>query len=661
MKLEREQLVPLVTAAKNGDGDAINTLFNNYYDDVYRYAKFQVHDDDLASEITQESFVTIITDLPELREPAAFVSWMRRIVDHQCSRYYRKKKDVLVGEDEDGHTIFDDLEDKDAEFIPDEALDRDELKRIIEGILDGLPEEQRAATYMFYFEEMKIKDIAQILDIPENTVKSRLAYSRKAIKEAVEKYERKNNIKLHAFPFIPMLRFVFGESPVGSMPLAAAESVASGITAATGTSISVGASAGAAMATATGTTAAASTAVTAASTAGFGAKIAALPIAIKVTAVALAATVTVGGTAFAVIEANKNDTADNENHTDAAATDSVHISSEYYSDGRNDDPTASGGRYEQTSIPDELNGGALSEFYGEITMDAYRDAMQSWSAYDALSNYCSAICHGNISDFASVYDLSVDDAAYIASALNYEAVGNIAFGEEELDSLLSELYGRDFDLSQSNGKHLSKDSGTYNVQLPNEFRYGGSNYGAVDNGDGTYTATFVMSSERVDGYPSGDKLFLYAHDGGNKHDIIESIVRITVRQDSGVWRIASLKNCDVLKDVDNYSLCGYTPYYQKSDGLYYTDSIDFYFHPLGAKAEEEYYLTIDINQPVIEISAGSTFAYLPQNADDYEQLKENKAYIVERLKIMIITMCLPVRRGMSYLPTTIISTTRQTE
>ena len=96
MAMERDKLVSLVTAAKNGDPDALNELFNAFYNDVYYFALKTVKDDELAGDITQEAFVEIINTLDNLKEPAAFVTWIKQITYHQCTRYFKKKKEVKL-------------------------------------------------------------------------------------------------------------------------------------------------------------------------------------------------------------------------------------------------------------------------------------------------------------------------------------------------------------------------------------------------------------------------------------------------------------------------------------------------------------------------------------------------------------------------------------
>ena len=309
--MEKERLVSLVTAAQGGDPAALNDLFNGFYNDVYYFALKTVKDDQIACDVTQETFVEIINTLGDLQEPAAFVKWMKQITYHQCTRYFKKKKDVIVDEDEEGNTVFDTLQEEKADFIPDEALDKAEFKQTIMAMIDDLSEEQRAAVMLFYFDELSIKQIAEIQGTNENTVKSRLNYAKKNIKKSVEDYEKKSGIKLHSVGILPIILWLFKGYFAQSAPASAAV-VAKAVATATGTAVS-------ASGIAATTTATAATATTA-TTVGLGAKLAALPLVTKIVAgVAAAAIVAGGGTAAVVLSGGeeKPDSAIVETTTEA--------------------------------------------------------------------------------------------------------------------------------------------------------------------------------------------------------------------------------------------------------------------------------------------------------------------------------------------------------
>ncbi|MBQ8732663.1 MAG: sigma-70 family RNA polymerase sigma factor [Oscillospiraceae bacterium] len=320
--MERDELIRIVTAAQAGDKDALNTLFNNFYNSVYYFALKTVKDETLACDITQETFIEVINTIGRLQEPAAFVTWLKRITYHQCTRYFKKKKDVLVEEDEEGNTLFDKLEEERTEFIPDAALDQADFKQTILGMLDTLSEEQRSAVILYYFEELSVRQIAEVQGVSEGTVKSRLNYARKSIRSSVESYERKHNIKLHSIGILPLLKWILGGALEG-MPTLSASLAAEGVSAATGvsitlsagsaaaTTVTVAAGAGATTAATTATAtvatgAGAATATTAAATGtGLMAKLVALPVAAKVIAVITAGAVAVtGGTTTAVLLTN---------------------------------------------------------------------------------------------------------------------------------------------------------------------------------------------------------------------------------------------------------------------------------------------------------------------------------------------------------------------
>ena len=289
--MEREQLIKLVTSAQSGKSEAMNELFSEFYNDVYYFALKTVKDSEIACDITQETFIEIINTIDKLKEPVAFVTWMKQITYHQCTRYFKKKKDVLVDEDEDGNTLFDSLVDESEDSVPAEVYEKEEFRKTILGMIDELSEEQRSAVMMYYFDEMPVGEISKVQEVSEGTVKSRLNYARKAIKKSVESYEAKYGIKLHGITFMPLFRFFFEEE--STMPAEKFADIQAAVTEAIG-AFGIG-TAVAAEAAATGASVSAEAATAASAGAGIGAKIAAAPIAAKIAAGIVAAAITVGG------------------------------------------------------------------------------------------------------------------------------------------------------------------------------------------------------------------------------------------------------------------------------------------------------------------------------------------------------------------------------
>lgn len=228
--MEREQLISLVQGVQQGSEEAFTTLYESFYSDVYYFIYKTVNDQELAADLTQDTFVEIMQTIGKLNEPAAFVTWSRQIAYHKCTAHFRKRHDLLADEDEDGYSAFDNVQEDRTEFIPDAALDQEDLKQTIHGMIGQLPEEQRTALLMRYFDELPVSEIARIQGVSEGTVKSRLNYGRKAIKKSVEDYEKRSGVKLRCAGVVPLLLWLFAVSKrtVSSAAASTAVSAAAG-------------------------------------------------------------------------------------------------------------------------------------------------------------------------------------------------------------------------------------------------------------------------------------------------------------------------------------------------------------------------------------------------------------------------------------------------
>lgn len=213
---EKQELINTVLSVQNGEDNAAAALYDAFHTDLYYHILKTVNDPLLAEDILQDTFIEILKTINDLKEPAAFLSWSKQIAYHRCTAYYKKRRDVLTDEKEDGSSVFDTVKEDNSEFIPDEALDKEDLKQTIHAMIASLPVEQRSALLMRYFDEMSIKEIAEIQGVTEGTVKSRLNYARKSVKQAVEGYEKKNGVKLHCIGVIPLLLWLFREYAVSN-------------------------------------------------------------------------------------------------------------------------------------------------------------------------------------------------------------------------------------------------------------------------------------------------------------------------------------------------------------------------------------------------------------------------------------------------------------
>ena len=247
--MERNQLIHLVTKSQSGDQYAMEKLLEYAHTSVSYQCRKMLKNKQDAEDLTQEVLVTIYTKLDTLQEPAAFNKWANRITATRCmNALSRVHVEYQFAEDEDGHSVLDNLEDLDEQVIPDKVIDNAETARMIEEIVDALPTAQRAATLLFYYDELSVRDIAKLMKVSENTVKSRLNYARKAIKEKVIDYE-KQGIKLYSLSPLPVLVYFLRMSATLQKDKQAAGIMVARIMAAKGTSAVVAGVSSAAAAT----------------------------------------------------------------------------------------------------------------------------------------------------------------------------------------------------------------------------------------------------------------------------------------------------------------------------------------------------------------------------------------------------------------------------
>ena len=272
-----------VKLAQNGDEKAMNRILEAVQDMVYYNCLRMLKNEAKAQDAAQDILITVYQKVKTLSDPQSYVGWVKRVTANHCKSLLCKvNREFLLSENEDGEDPFANFEDTDEQRIPDKALDNEETRRMINELVDRLPDEQRMCVMLYYYDEMKTREIADALNASEGTIKSRLNYARKSIKEGVKAFE-KQGVKLYGASPIPFLTYFLAKSAAGvSAPIAAAS-----ITAA---------------ATATAATATAATAATTAASSGIAAFFAS---AAGKVAVAVAIAAAVGGVGTGVVLATQ--------------------------------------------------------------------------------------------------------------------------------------------------------------------------------------------------------------------------------------------------------------------------------------------------------------------------------------------------------------------
>ena len=165
------ELSRLVSAAQRGDSDAFAELVSRFQDMAVGYAFALLGDWQEAEDAAQEAFIAAWLGLVNLRAAAAFPGWFRRIVYSRAHRRLRAPQPALVSLEQVG------------ELAASDRVDPAGMTDDVAAALDALPDAQRAVILLHYMNDFRQREIADFLEIPIGTVKSRLFHARNTMRE----------------------------------------------------------------------------------------------------------------------------------------------------------------------------------------------------------------------------------------------------------------------------------------------------------------------------------------------------------------------------------------------------------------------------------------------------------------------------------------------
>ncbi|MGA1824994.1 MAG: RNA polymerase sigma factor [bacterium] len=178
--MEDDRIIGLI---RNGRAESFEDLIRRYQKQAHFLALRYSNNWDEANDITQIAFIRLYEFIMRSKEKIRALPWIRRVIVNICLDRKKSKKwqsffknAITLGKSNPGYDNaqepLDVIEDKRSS--PEEAFLNDELRKHIDGLIDNLPNQQKNIFIMKHFEGLKIKDIAQQLNISEGQVKSQL-------------------------------------------------------------------------------------------------------------------------------------------------------------------------------------------------------------------------------------------------------------------------------------------------------------------------------------------------------------------------------------------------------------------------------------------------------------------------------------------------------
>ncbi len=178
----------LVARVQKGDTRAYDLLVLKYQHKILALIARYVRDQDEVQDVAQEAFIKAYRALAKFRGDSAFYTWLYRIAINTAKNYLvsRNRRPPATDIDVDDAEFYESAAHlKDIEN-PENALYGNELEKVVETAIGALPEDLRAAVTLREFDGLSYEDIADVMDCPVGTVRSRIFRAREAIDKQVQ-------------------------------------------------------------------------------------------------------------------------------------------------------------------------------------------------------------------------------------------------------------------------------------------------------------------------------------------------------------------------------------------------------------------------------------------------------------------------------------------
>lgn len=168
----------LLAAICREDMRALQTLFDRYRQQLYQTALGITRDPQLAEEVLQDCFYRLYRYASKLDGSSPLAPWLYRVTVNLCYSRLKKRRHWM----ESFHQLAERLW-AGPRSAPEHVAEQHEMQAVVRETLARLSPQHRAVLVLHYFHDYSLTEIAEILECPEGTVKSRLFYARKVLKD----------------------------------------------------------------------------------------------------------------------------------------------------------------------------------------------------------------------------------------------------------------------------------------------------------------------------------------------------------------------------------------------------------------------------------------------------------------------------------------------
>ena len=178
---DREISAEIIESCRVGDREAFRVLYDVYKDRVYSIALYFFHGDHaVASDLTQQVFLKLMTSIGQFRGDAAFPTWLYRLVVNACLDVARRRtSDALIAAASPPPAFA-------RQDSQEDAYARAQRATSVRAAISTLPRKFRIAVLLRYFDDLSYEEMARALDCSMGTVASRLSRGHKMLAERLK-------------------------------------------------------------------------------------------------------------------------------------------------------------------------------------------------------------------------------------------------------------------------------------------------------------------------------------------------------------------------------------------------------------------------------------------------------------------------------------------
>ena len=178
----------LVIKAQSGSGEAFAELYATTYNHVYNYARHYLRDAYMAQDAVQETYISALKNINNLKDPSLFVAWLNQISFHVCYDMTRKNRSDNVNPE-----LLELVLDEKQDHNPDEHYEYNEEIAAVNSAVSSLPFLEQQVIVMRFYNEMKLEDIAAALSCSRSSVKRYIISGKKRLEKILGKEGRRHD------------------------------------------------------------------------------------------------------------------------------------------------------------------------------------------------------------------------------------------------------------------------------------------------------------------------------------------------------------------------------------------------------------------------------------------------------------------------------------